>query len=489
METTTENEEFQIFSDQFIKACENGEPGAPETMARVLAAFLETMLETMTEDFSGDTPEEKVLAMMENAEAREKLTAFLAEYNGTLNGLKKIRATTKTEALSIAQFVAYTSQEIDTLHRAQCDGKKFTNYQRNEQAGAIVYEHGDLSHQIRLALTEDDRAGGLQMTYLENLVRSQDADAAIATQYILCVLAPPPHLPKRPYAGGWIDFDDVITKIGWYPQTTIERHEMHAKIWGFVRFGEKAHINGKRKGPTYKDANGNEIDTTINGAAWRVMKTETPDPSKKYPASETPVRAEIVVSKELTALITSPYTAQYLPMAEILGAIPGSQAAGAWARVIGVALMSFWRRHPCETVHTEEKTNTEGNIETVWAPTLRPTRRELLDHFAAKVAPYEEILKSKNPARAIKYWCAALGILADCGFIERTGEAAIAPEKMRAALPDQGWKDIWLNEKVDIKPGIATMKPAIDERAKALPEDKPRDLKKRPRAKKKPKSQ
>jgi hypothetical protein len=363
-------------------------------------------------------------------------------------------------------FPFHTSQEMDILNRAQCDGKTYAGYFTNEQAGMIAYQRTGTSYSMRLALTEDERAGGLTMDYLENLVRAQDADAVIATAYILGVLAPPAPLPARALASGWIDFNDVIKKIGWNPQTTKARREMHGRLWDFIKYGERAHIVGKRS-IKYKDAEHNEIDTTIHGAAWRVMKTETPDSEP----NGTPISVEIAVSRELTALITHPKTTQYLPMAEILGAIPGGQPSGAWARVIGVALMAFWRINPRATI----------------SGTIQPTRRELLDHFTAKVNPYNEVLASNDPRRAIDYWCDALQILADGGFIERTGEAAITAKQMRAALPRQNWQRQWLDQTVNIEPGAETLKPAIEERTKALHEAKPRDLKKKPRTKRKPK--
>jgi len=369
---------------------------------------------------------------------------------------------------SASEFSFHTSQEMDALYGAQCNGKTFTGYMINVQAGAIVHEMPRSPHRVQLALTDDERDAGLALTYLENMVRSQDADAMIATSYILRVLAPPPHLPPRPYAGGWIDFDDVIKKISWDPRSTDERRVMHAKIWNFVKFGERAQIIGKRTGKYQID--GEEINTTIHGAAWRVMKTETADQPTLYAALETPVRAEIVVSRELTALLTHPKTAQYLQGAEIIGAIPGGKPAGAWARVIGAALFTFWRRKPRE--HKAE--------------ILKPTRRELLDRYAAKITPYQEILESKNPTRAIEYWCDALQILADGGFIARSGEAAISAKEMRDALPRQNWQKEWLDQAVNIEVGAA-LKAAFDERVAALPALKPRDLKKKARAKKKPK--
>jgi hypothetical protein len=357
-----------------------------------------------------------------------------------------------TQPVTATDYVIHTSQEIDILTRARCDGKSFASYLMNHQAAAITYERKELSHRVRLELTPEEVHAGLSISFLENLIRSQDSDGAFAQQYIMRALAPPAPLQPRTFAGGWIDFDDVIDKIGWYPQTTEERRQMHAKIWGFVRYGERAQIIGKRTGK-YKDkSSGKEIDTEIHGAAWRILKTETPQ-SSLFPERDTPVRAQIVMSQELTALITSPQTAQYLAMGEVLGKIPGGKPAGAWARVIGLALASFWRRNPREAMNGS----------------LRPTRRELLAHYAPKIAPYDEVLESNDPGRAIKYWCTALVILADTGFIARAGEAMRTVGQIREGLPRQGWKEAWLNEEVTIEPGAGAMEDAVAERAAALP--------------------
>ncbi len=394
-------------------------------------------------------------------EARNKEAGFVLPKS--LTGKQTHR--TPTEHAAIFSF--HTSQEMHALNCAQADGKTAKNYQRNEQAGALFHQRAGAPHMIRMELTEGERAAGLALDYLETLAQAQDADAVLATAYILGVLAPPPHLTARPYAGGWIDFDDVLKKINWYPQTTEARREMRAKVWGFIKFGERAQIVGKRIGAKYKDGDGNEIDTTIHGAAWRVMNTETPDTLSFFGALETPVRAEIVVSKELTALLTNPKVAQYFQCAEILGAIAGGKPAGAWARVIGIALMDFWRRNPREH----------------HAGTLKPTRRELLNHLAAKIAPYQHILESTNPERAVDYWCGALQILADTDFIARTGEATITAKKMRAALPRENWQAFWLDQTVDIQVGAKT-KHAFEMVLNALPALKTRDLKAKPRNRK-----
>lgn len=376
------------------------------------------------------------------------------------------------KVLTATEFPFHTSQEMYALSCAQADGATFEHYEIHDQEGAIIHQRRK-THFIKVGLTEEERASGLDLDYLENLIRNQDADAIIATAYILGVLAPPPHLPPRPYAGGWIDLDNVIKKVGWRVRNARHRGELRAKVWSFIRFNELAQINGQRTG-TYKDAEGNVINTQIQASPWRIMKTEKPDQSSLYPALEVPLRVEIVVSREITALISHPKVAQYFRCGEIPGTIPGGKPAGAWARVVGLALMDFWRR----------------NAREYDSGTRRPSRRELLDYLAAKLAPYREVLDGNDPARAIDYWCGALQLLADAEFIDRTGEAAITARAMRKELREQrreGWQDPWLNETVEINPGRKT-RPVFDEVLKMRPARKRRDLKAKPRRRRKSKT-
>jgi len=141
------------------------------------------------------------------------------------------------------RFIIQTSQEFDAISSASCDGKLFRHYTRNAQAVAITHEREGFTHRVRVGLTDDEISAGLGIDYLEKLVRAQDADAVFSQLYIMSVLSPSAPLPPRAFAGGWIDFDDVIDKIGWYPQNTRERHAMHGKI---LSVGREALIKQKR---------------------------------------------------------------------------------------------------------------------------------------------------------------------------------------------------------------------------------------------------
>jgi hypothetical protein len=349
-------------------------------------------------------------------------------------------------------FHINTAPEMDALERAAADGKHGRHYSTEEQQGSIQHVVPGSSHHVQLRLTPTEAMAGLTADALEQLVHEQDADAALAFLYIARVLAPPLAVPDMDFGRGDIDFDDVLDKIGWDPRSSAERREMHRRIYQFIRFGERAQVIGKRRG-SYKDKHTGElIDTEINSPLWRVVETETPEQQSLFPLQEVPVRVELVMSRTWINLLTSAQTAQYLPMGELLGAVPGNKPSGAWARVIGLALASFWRRNPRE----------------VMSNSLKPTRRELLERYPPKTGLVEDILRGNKPVRALEHWCGAISILVSIGVLEESGEALVSLSDHKTRLPRQGWVDIWMNETVDLHPG-ALFKHAISGRAEALP--------------------
>lgn len=355
-------------------------------------------------------------------------------------------------------FFICTSPEMDALERAAADGKHSLNYANTVQEIARVHQIAGASHFVRLAGIGAETQGELEV-----LTAAQDADATIALLYIAHLLAPPSPLAPREYAGGWIDFDDVIDKIGWTPRNSAHRRELRARLHQFIVFGERAEVMGKRRGTYIERATGQEIETVIRGAIWRIVKTEEPAQKSLYPDTEAPVRVELVMSSDWAQLLAQPQTAQYLPMGELLGTIPGNKPSGAWARVIGLALASFWRRQPQAALDCS----------------IKPTRRELLERYTPKTGPVSEVLTEQNLYRAIEYWCAALQILVKSEFLAPEGEPQILPSQMRDELPRQGWAQIWLNAPVTLKPGGA-FGHTIVQRTAALPQ-KPAKKRGRPR--------
>lgn len=258
----------------------------------------------------------------------------------------------------------------------------------------------------------------------------------------------------------WIDLDDVMDKIGWTPRSTRERLEMRRRVWRYLQFGARASIVGQRSGEYIDKKTGQRIETIIDAPPWAVLEREKPAQPQLFPeVQETPLRVRLVASPAWTRLTTLPETAQYLPMGELLGAIPGNKPSGAWARVLGLALANFWRRQPRAALDSS----------------LKPSRRELLDRYTPKAAPPMEILQGSHPRRAIEYWHGALEILVDCGFLAREGEAALSLKAMKSTVPRQDWQENWLGALVELRPGSA-MSEAVQSCASALPASRSRAL-------------
>lgn len=310
-----------------------------------------------------------------------------------------------------ADYFLQTSQEVDALLCSICDAPRGHHWRSNAQAGTRIYERKGLSHAVRLELMEDERDAGMTLEALERLTVAQDADAVFAILYASRLLAPPAPLLPNMLPSVWIDGDDVIAKIGWTPRSRVEREEMRRRVWDYLRFGARACITGRRNGKYFDRATGQEIDTAIEGPAWVFIKQEKPVQPSLFPEETVPVRVRLVASEEWARLTTSPMLAQYLPMGELLGAITPDQPSGAWARVLGLALASFWRRQPRAAL--------DGNI--------KPTRRELLEHYSPKVSPPSEMLNGPNPRRALDYWCGALQILVQNRFLAHVRRSKAQP--------------------------------------------------------------
>jgi hypothetical protein len=192
----------------------------------------------------------------------------------------------------------------------------------------------------------------------------------------------------------------------------------------------------------------------VESSLWQIAATERPvQPSiPGIDPDEAPVRAKLTITKEWVGLLSSPQMAQYLPLGERLGAIPGNKPSGAWARVIGLSLASFWRREPAAAL----------------AGSIKPTRRELLERYPPKTGAVDAVLATANPRRALEYWCDALQILVEQGIVADEGEARASYKEMRAQLPRQDWGQTWLDEPVDLRPG-ELMRESVEERSRSLP--------------------
>ena len=159
--------------------------------------------------------------------------------------------------LAAPDFFLCTSPEMDALERAAADGKHDLNYTDLEQELARVHQTMGASHFVRVAPLSADKDATSES--LQHLTAAQDADATLAFLYISRLLAPPAPLPPREYAGGKIDYDDVLNAIGWTPRNSAHRREMHARLHEFIIFGERACVVGTRPGKYIDKHTGQEI--------------------------------------------------------------------------------------------------------------------------------------------------------------------------------------------------------------------------------------
>jgi hypothetical protein len=95
---------------------------------------------------------------------------------------------------------------MEALGRAAADGKHGRNYSNHEAAGARIHQIPGGAHMVKLTLTGEEVASGLDA--LEQVTAEQDADSALAMLYVAHVLAPPSAAPAAT-AEGVVEFDEA----------------------------------------------------------------------------------------------------------------------------------------------------------------------------------------------------------------------------------------------------------------------------------------
>ena len=348
-----------------------------------------------------------------------------------------------------------TSQEMILYSESLATGRSGHRWINNEATGERLYHRPGASHVVAVALTRDERANGLDFTYLTRLTSERTSDDVFMMMYIFSAFVPTlPLAHNSPPPSGWIDLYDVAEKIGLQPgkQTTEKRHEILRGLYDGIRFNERAVLRGERT-HTYRSGRGKSaevLQTRIESVLWRITDIELPIDGQGVDTS-IPRRVRITLSEGATPLLFSAQLAQYTGQGERLSRIRGSQPGGAWARVIGLRLLNFWR------IHAEKAQRATVEDE---ADLRRLTRRELLCEIPPKIAPMDELLRSPNPQRAIAYWDEAMKLLVGTGFLAPVGEAlpGVARQKLGAdgeVLPRARWQEAWQNTTVLLLPSEA----------------------------------
>ena len=372
--------------------------------------------------------------------------------------------TERTATKSAAEYPCNTTQEIAALNYGLSDGKSKRYYRFDEQAKSATHQRPNSPHYLTIGLTSDELKDGHNIRTLENLIERQDVDAVFTVYYILGLLIPENPLPVNAAPAVWVSIDDIIKKIGWEPRSAKEREEARQKIHSYLVFVSRASVTGVRRGLARDPDTRQNLQTRIDAPLWSFGARERAIQPSLLESYETPLKVELLVSREWLPFLTDPRLKQFLPFGERVAVIAPDQPRGAWARVIGITLLHFWRRNPRETIER-----------------LRfPTRRELITAYTPKTAPAMEILTGKNPIRALQYWEQALEQLVEQNILAWEGEAKTPNATER---PRKNWQDDWLDETVILIPHpdvLAHLAPI----QRALPPLKPTNLTAKPRRKK-----
>lgn len=128
---------------------------------------------------------------------------------------------------------------------------------------------------------------------------------------------------------------------------------------------------------------------------------------------------------------------QMIGRGELLNELPTGQTGGAWAEVIALCLMDFWRREANKT-RTREITLSRRELLT----TIKPEKGDVVDMVS----------KRKHAERPAIYWADALEMLAAIGFIARDDDTewkTAQDFKATGKVVPVGW----LDDEVLIRPG------------------------------------
>jgi hypothetical protein len=237
-----------------------------------------------------------------------------------------------------------------------------------------------------------------------------------------------------------VSLDDLIRLVGWTPRSAKEREGMRREVWQRLKVIDGLTIHGLRPG-RYRDPDtGQPIDLTSRDALFRITGTRLPAQGSFDP-EQVPLEVTFVAGPFINEWRGNPqvltFFGDFLPIA----AIPGEKPSGAWARAIGLALNQRWREGA-----SGAKATTPGEDNETCVRWRLFTRRELLTLFEPSPSA-NEVLEGPHPARARTYWRDAIKRL------EQAGVIGFYKEAVTAKLPRYSWAEVWLDERLDVRPG------------------------------------
>jgi hypothetical protein len=348
----------------------------------------------------------------------------------------------------------WTPPPILAYQQAAADARTGRNF-IEAPGGGLVHARGKAGYMVNYT---DPEASVAELMHTLNERGGMDAVfvVAAAVQHALEHEGEPVHI------------DDLLLDIGW-DRTHGGREEARQSLAATLLMFNAWAVVGTNWGTFTDPKTGQAIDVSSRGPLF----TST----ILYPAQGTldnsspPVGATFMLGDFLRRVHDYPQVMASFSTYARLAKIRRGKPSGAWAAVIGLALLVRWRELASKT---STRITTPGEQNRLTVRTQNFTRRYLLETFPPEPTA-AEVLGGPQPGRAKKYWRDAIAILRREGII---GPDPSDYRELGGPLPRYQWGDAWLDEALEVRPA-----PACEGDFLALAERAGQERKKRRRRK------
>lgn len=242
-----------------------------------------------------------------------------------------------------------------------------------------------------------------------------------------------------------VKIDDLIKMIGWDMTARLnkeKRNQCRRQVWQWLLMCADLIIIGARPG-TYRDPDTKEKEDLTSNDPFIMIAGKKMPKQMTFDGSETPREITIAPGEWIDRFRGKRHILPDFGNVLLLAGIPADKPSGAWAQAIGMTLNQKWREASAARVELSHAG--EENKLTVRYPPF--TRRELLETIPPRPEfDVRTILNGPNPKRAQEYWKKAISIL------KRRGQIGHCVERSRIPTTRTGWKEAWLDQKLDIRP-------------------------------------
>lgn len=232
-----------------------------------------------------------------------------------------------------------------------------------------------------------------------------------------------------------------------------ERETLRAKVWRDLLIFDSLEVIGARPGHWREPGASGEKREKMGGDKLHSSDALLRILGHRHTADEVPKEVSLIVGDWAAKFQGNREFLSEFGNLRLIATIPARQAAGAWARCIGLNLNQYWREKSAKAIPITHK-NDAGEVrsQTLKFPAI--TRRELIFSTLRPNHDVESILNGNDPQRAKTYWNKAVKILQDAGIIGYYKE--LKP------IPMTRWKADWLEQPLDIRPKGDALSDALE---------------------------